>query len=402
MTSHKHQDVQHDGDNTQLDNNVVGQRLLDDIQGKFYVGSTKPEAVQQLVKNGILPEGSTFIDFGAVKTGLTSDQQKLKMLEGQAPADVDGLTKAVTDSTTAQQAAQTKLDAAAAKADPLQARIDGRTKQDEQVKKDFATLCKAMDTDILDKADVASLAFDLNKSQAVRDAGKNLMSTFHDATRPMGRGKIITHYTANDYTGNRAWSGKPYFDQESLDAGFAKHERENAADRKLLVPLASAKNEAKVAKDAADNDLMVKQSAFKNADTQGQNLETEKTKLTERIHEQQKLLTPQGEIEKLGRVVRGGGYYQVAENLLGLKSNSHTDLQEKQLKMLTNLLKEEAKELNGGQLPKYLVKDDQLLKPENLHRVLDKLKRGIQPSQPAEKKVIAPIKKAEEKDIVFE
>lgn len=377
----KHQDVDHGGDKIQQDSNVVGQRLLDDIQGKFYDGNhSKPESVQQLVKSGILPEGSTFLDFGAVKTRLESDKQQLKTLEGQAPLDVATATKAVTDSTAAQKAAKETFDAAAAKADPLQARIDGRIKQDEQVKKDFATLCGAMKTDILDKADVASLAFDLNRPQAVRDAAKNLMGTFYDATRPMGRGKTITHYTANDYTDTRTFSGKPYFDQESLDAGFKKHETQNAADRKLLLPLAHVKEDAKVALNAADADLMNKQTDFKTADDFNQGLEAKKANLAEKIKEEQLIITPVGEIEKLGRVVKGGGYYQVAENLLGLKSHGHSDLQEKQLKMLTNLLKEEAKELNGGQLPKYLVSNDQLLKPDNLHRVLDKLRLAQVPA----------------------
>ncbi len=411
MTNSKPQEAIHNQDRAlapldkaAIDSAMAGQKLLDDIQGKFYGGSAKPEALDKLVKSGVLPEGATFIDFGAVKTRLDVDHEKLKKLESFAPGDVDGAAKLVTDSRTAPKVASDKFDAAAAKADPLQARIDGRIKQDEQVKKDFATLCGALKTDILDKADVASLAFDLNKSQAVRDAAKNLMGTFYDTTRPAGgRGRSTTpvHYTANDYTDSRTWSGKPYFDQESIERGIKKHETLNAADRKLLVPLARAKNQAELGKAAADDDVANKQKHFKDINNYNEKLETEKTKLAEQIKEEQKILTPTADVEKLGRVIKGGGYYQVAENILGLKTNNHTDMEEKQLKILTKLLKEEAQELHGGQLPKYLVKDDQLLKPENIHRVLEKLKRSLPPSPSAEKKA-AVVPKKEEKDIVFE
>jgi hypothetical protein len=387
MTQHTQADA---GDNTKpaaqaTDNTTVQQKLFDDLNGKFFPGNSKQENVATLVKDGILPAGSTVIDMGAVKGHLADDQKKLADLNGKQPTDAAPATKTLGDAQGVQTKAQQDLDAADAKVKPVADRIDARTKQDAQVKADFDTVSKASGKDSVNKEDLTKLSTDQSKTQAVRDAASHLLGTFQDhVTKVGGRGgPHDVHSTTDDYGDKHWYSNNVYLDKNTIAAGAAKHATENAADQKTLAPLAAEQNKAKAAKADADKGVDTAQKGLDTVQKDNKDLADQKTQTTARIKEEQDALTPDGSIDKAGRVVKGGGYYQVAENLLGVSDKGrHTADQEKELKLLTHLLQEEEKALNGGHLPKYLKQNEQLLKPENLQAVMDKLKPAPVEAQP--------------------
>lgn len=99
-----------------------------------------------------------------------------------------------------------------------------------------------------------------------------------------------------------------------------------------------------------------------------------RTALEKRVTDEKAALAPYESINKLGQVTKDGGYYQTAENLLGISDKGgHSQMQEKELKALTQILQDQTKEQNHGKLPDSLAQKDHLLKPENFDHVLEKL-----------------------------
>ena len=375
MTQPQHTDGGDAGRNAAQpsDNAAVSQKLFSDLQGKFFTGSNKPETVDQLVKDGILPAGSTVIDFSTVQGHLKDDQKKLTEVQGQQPTDTTPATKALADATAVQTTTGAALDQANAKAKPIEDRMQARTAEEAQVSKDYATVSGALKNDTVYKKDLTDLVANANTPVDVKAAAQNLLSTFHTAGHTGPRGQRPGE--KSDYAETGGWSGKHYFDKDTLQDAAAKHASENAADQKALEPLAAARDQAKQAKEQADAGVTTAQKGLDTVNGQNKALTDQQTQLEAKVKEEQEVLTPDASADKAGRVVKGGGYYQVAENLLGISDKGHhTAMQEKELRMLTHLLQDEEKQLNGGHLPKYLKQNDQLLRPENLQDVLKKLR----------------------------
>ena len=364
------------------DNAAVSQKLLDDIQGKLMPGSSA-DTVKKLVDDKVLPDGSTVMDFGAVKQHLAGDQKALKDLQDKKPEDTTAATKDVKTATDGQTAAKGAVDTAQGKVDAVQKKIDDRTKEEAEVKKDFATLSKAENKTSFDKDDLTKLAGDDKQPKEVRDAAQNLLNTVHSETHMASAGKggmrkVTTD--ADDYGRTPWYSGTMRIDQKSIDSASAKHQEQNAADKKTMEPLQADLDKAKANKATADTDVKAKQDVLDGLNAKNKGVTDQETKLSGQIKDEQAALTPSGEVDKLGRVVKGGGYYQVAENLLGIDDKGHhTGMQERELKMLTGMLKDEEKRLHGGELPKYLKTNDQLLAPDNLQDMLEKLKAANAP-----------------------
>jgi hypothetical protein len=354
------------------DNTAVQQALHDDLQGKYFPGAAKPENITKLITDGILPAGATVIDMSAVKDHLTADQQKLAELNGKQPTDVAPATKALTDAQGVQTQAQQTLDAAEAKIKPITDKIDARNQQDAQVKADFDTVTKATGDTWERASDLKAIQNDASKPQEVRDAAGRLLATFQD--HPAGTGRGRTNNVTNDY-GKVGVLNPMYLDKDTIEAGIQHHQELNAADQKTLAPLVADRDQAKAAKDTADAGVTTAQKNLDSVNAGNKDLADQKTQTADRIKEEQAALTPDAAADKAGRVVRGGGYYQVAENLLGISDKArHTTMQEKELKLLTKMLQDEERTLNGGHLPKYLKENDVLLKPENIQSVIDRLK----------------------------
>lgn len=374
-----HERVSHPGDrhaSTGADDSQTAGRLLADVQGRWLNGSN-PESVKKLVDSGVLPEGSSVIDFGQVKKHLGDDQKRLDDLN---KVDNSGdKTKAGQELDSAkgvQSEAQKKLDDAQKKVDEVQGRIDKRTQLDQQIPQDYNKVSAALGKETVYASDLKTIVDDKSKPQELRDAAQRMMDTL-DKNRGRSGQKI------GDFADVGTWSGATYFDKSTVNAGLEKHKKENEADGKVLEPLAAARDQAKQGKDAADSTVAAKQQAVDKLGGDDRAREEEKAKLTQQIKDEQDALKPQDGLDKAGRVVSGGGYYQVAEKLLGLDKKGHSIEQERELKMLTKLLQEEARDLNGGRLPMYLKTNDQLLKPENLEHVFDKLRQRLQPAVPA-------------------
>jgi hypothetical protein len=369
---------------------AVREALAKDLGNQFFPGAAKPEAVGKLVQDGILPAGSTVIDMGKVQEKLTADTKTAADLKGQQPADTKDATKGVADATGVQKDAGTKLDAAQGKVDGVQGPIDARNKLDADVKKDFDTLHAATKKDEFNKDDLTKLAADTKQTPEVRAAAAQLVSTFHDkATGKNGS----QHKETDDYGKNVHWfkdASHQYINKDTIADGVKNHQTQNTEDQKKLDPLVKDRDAAKQVKDKADTDVTTAQKGLDTLNTQNKDLADQKTQTDARIKEEQGALTPDASLDKASRVVKGGGYYQVAENMLGISDKGgHSAMQEKELKMLTQLLQNEEKQLNGGHLPKYLKQNDQLLKPENLQHVLDSLQH-TPADTPAPKKAVLP------------
>jgi hypothetical protein len=367
---HVTSDTQHPANDSQ-----TAGRLLEDVQGKWLNGSN-PDSVKKLVDSGILPAGSNIIDFGEVKKHLSEDQKKLEELGKTASVNGADAHKELDAAKGKQADAQKNLDGAQKAVDEVQGRMDKRKQQDGRMQSDFQAVSTALDKETVYKEDLRALVKDASKPQELRDAAQRMLDTVHSSG---GRG----NHDTGDYSDIGWGSGKTYFDKKSIAAGVEKHKKENEADSRALAPLTAKCDEAKSQKVSADAAVVVKQTAVDKIDGDNRTLEDTKAKLAQQIKDEQDALKPQGELDKLGRVVSGGGYYQVAERLLGLDKKGHSQEQERELKLLTRMLQEEAKELNNGHLPPYLKANDQLLKPENLERVLEKIRQATVAAPPA-------------------
>jgi predicted nucleic acid-binding Zn-ribbon protein len=361
------------------DSAATGQKLLDDLGSKFYPGASKPDQVGQLVTDGVLPAGSTVIDFGAVKTHLAADQKALDGIKDQKPADNTQAGKDVTDATGKDTAAGKALDDAKAKAKPLEDQIQARKDEDAKVDKAFGVLTKAGKGDAFSKDDLTKLSTD--KDPAVAAAAKDLLTEFHPAVPGHGPRGSGGKPEQDDYTEGRGFLwGTQKIDKDGIAKTEAQHAAQNTADGKTLAPLEAAKDTAQKAKDSADTDLAAKQKALDTINQGNTALDAQKTQLAQNIKDEQAALTPDGSLDKAGRVVKGGGYYQVAENLLGIDDKKGpTTEQAKELKLLTHLLQEEVKANNGGKLPPYLKQNDPLLTSDGIQDVMDKLKKSLAP-----------------------
>jgi|GEM_PF-938069 len=374
------------------DPNAVGHKLLEDLQTKF-APAAAPEAVQKLVQDGILPEGSTVINFDDLKGQLNTDQRTLHDIQTQQPSDTTDATKAVTDAQATQTAAQTALDTAQGKIDPLEAQIKKRNDLDASVRNAYNTLATGLNQIEIGDGQLRDIANDTTQSQTMRDAANVLLGTIHDET--YGSGKAIAHRNTSDYTDPDfiSFTGGIHFNEATVNRGLQKHADQNTADQTTLTSLTSDRDNAKAALDAAGTDLTAKQQALTAMNDSNTALVTQKQALETRVQDEQAALDtakPNTELDALGRVTKGGGYYQVAEALLGIAEGGHSTQDEKELKMLTRILQSEEKLLNGGKLPKYLKVGDQLLAPENLGRIMSELQASLAPEQPAQTEVAPP------------
>ncbi|MBS1995845.1 MAG: hypothetical protein JSS86_06020 [Cyanobacteria bacterium SZAS LIN-2] len=368
------------------DANAVGRKLLEDLQNKFSPVAS-PETVQKLVQDGILPEGSTVIDFGTLKGQLDTDQRTLRDIQAQQPIDTTDAARALTDAQTAQTAAQKTLDDAQARVTPLEQQIQKRQDQDDKVKNAFNTIATTLNQTEIGNGQLTDIVNNPDSTPELRDAANVLLGTIHDETYGSGRG--LAHRNTSDYSDFDmfSFSGGIHFNWDTVNRGGEKHEAQNNADRATLAPLLTERDSAKAAKDAADNDLTAKQTDLNNLNDQNLALTTQKQTLSERVQDEQAALDSAqapGNLDAAGRVTRGGGYYQVAEALLGIPEGGHSTADEKELKMLTRILQNEERLLNGGKLPKYLKVGDQLLAPENLSRVMQELAATLEPAEPVQ------------------
>ena len=276
-------------------NTATSQKLLDDLQGKFYSGG-KPESVQKLVADGILPAGSTVIDFNQVRTQLTQDKAALDAANGKQPTDTAAATKDVTDAQGAAGTSKKALDDAQAAVDPVQKKIDDRNQQDKNTQADYATVSGALKTDRVYKEDLTKLAADASQPQNIRDAASHLLGTYHDARQQAGRASVTV--SKSDY-GDKSWTGYPYIDKASIDAGVANHQTQNAADQKTLDPLVAARDAAKATNDTANQDLGTKQKTLDDLNQGNKDITDQKTALGARVAEEQAALTPNGDVRQV-------------------------------------------------------------------------------------------------------
>jgi hypothetical protein len=339
------------------DKATTAKNLLADTQGRW-LDKSKPDAVAKLVADGVLPEGSQVIDFGKVSAHLDDDKKALTELDKTPVPLLSTFVAALDADKTKIASAQTDLDSAQAGVDAIQKRIDDRTKQSEQVQKDFDTISKDTKDTYFYASNLKSLSEDSSKSPEVRDAAKRLLDTF----------KSDDGKTPNSEYASTGWRS-PYIDQDSIKNKTDKDAALNKDDTQKLGTATTARDQAKGGVDALKSDMdRIKNDMDKAADTQNS-----KTAIEERIKREEDALKPSSDIARQAKVARGEGYYQVAERLLGLHGKGHTFKQEAEVKMLTRLLQEEERSLNKGRLPKALKQNDELLNPERLAEVFEKM-----------------------------
>ena len=347
------------------DKATTAKHLLDDAQGRW-LNKTNPDAVQKLIKDGVLPAGSSVIDFGSVSSHLAKDKQDLAKLGTDVSIAGANATWIAADKAKLGPA-QDALNGAQASVDTVQKGIDDRTNKDKQVQTDFDTVNKATNTTWFHAADLKSIADDSTKSTDVRGAAQRLYDTF----QKKARGEGSSEFGASGLTGE-------YINQDSITAKVAKDNLANKADTdNKLTPATADRDKAKGIVDGINKDMDNLQKGS-DAATKTQN---DKNALGDRIKEEEDALQPDASMAKLAKVGKGEGYFQVAERLLGLGKKGHTVTQERELKMLTGLLQDEERSLNNGRLPKHLKQNDELLKPESISGVFDKLHKMVAPGE---------------------
>ncbi|HEY9759429.1 MAG TPA: hypothetical protein V6C97_30000 [Oculatellaceae cyanobacterium] len=343
--------------------------LLNDTQGKWLAQGTNGDMVQNLVKQGVLPEGANVIDFGKVKQSYGEDTAKLDQISKQAPADI---TKATGDVKTAQDAdvaAQKRLDVAQKNVDIYAKPIDSDQRYEKQVQGQFESVTKALNKQSVNKDDLQKLVSDENQPQEVRDAAKGLLGTWI----PTSSGRF--HGVRNDYSKDGYT-----IDQKTLDAGKTLHDQWLSTARAKMAGFQPALDAAKAGKADADKNLDSANNALKALNKQNDQLARDQNDMKARVQAEHDAMTPVDKLGDMSKVQKGGGYYQVAEKLLGVDDKHLSSQQAKELKMLTKILQEESKALHNGQMPKYLKQNDVLLQPENIEHVFQRLNEIANPS----------------------
>jgi hypothetical protein len=342
------------------DKATTAKNLLDDAQGRW-LNKTTPEAVQKLVKDGVLPAGSSVIDFGSVSSHLAKDKQDLAKLG--TDVSIAGANDAWITADKAKLApAQDALNGAQASVDTIQKGIDDRTNNDKQVQTDFDTVNKATNTTWFYASNLKSIAGDSTKSSDVRGAAQRL----YDSFQKKARGEGSSEFGASGLTGE-------YIDQNSITAKVDKDNIANKADTDKLTHATADRDKAKGVVDGITKDM---DNLQKGSDAANKT-QNDKNALADRIKEEEDALKPDANMAQLAKVGKGEGYFQVAERLLGLGSKGHSVKEERELKMLTGLLQDKERSLINGRLPKHLKQNDELLKPENISEVFDKLQKMV-------------------------
>lgn len=343
--------------------------LLNDTQGKWLAQGSNGDMVQNLVKQGVLPEGAKVIDFGKVKQSYGEDTAKLDQLSKQTPADT---TKATGDVKTAQDAdvaAQKRLDVAQKNVDIYAKPIDSDLRYEKQVQGQFDSVTKALNKQSVTKDDLQKLVSDESQPQEVRDAAKGLLGTWVPTSSGRFHG-IRNDYSKDGYT----------IDQKTLDAGKTLHDQWLSTARAKMAGFLPALDAAKAGKADADKNLDSANNALKALNKQNDQLAQEQNDMKARVQAEHDALMLNDKLGDMSKVQKGEGYYQVAEKLLGVDDKHVSSQQAKELKMLTKILQEEAKALHSGQMPKYLKQNDVLLQPENIERVFQRLNEIANPS----------------------
>jgi succinate dehydrogenase flavin-adding protein (antitoxin of CptAB toxin-antitoxin module) len=355
-----HPDSTHHADKTDSpeDKAATAKTLLDDAQGRW-LNKTQPEAVAKLIQDGVLPPGTSVIDFGKVAAHLDDDKKALTKLGSDPLPDVSTYAAAIAADKVKLAPAQSDLQTAQGSVDTIQKGMDARTNKNQQVQKDFDTITKDTKSTYFYADDLASLSINKSKSSEVRDAAKRLLDTFHSH----GRGVLNSDYATVGLS-------SPYIDQGSITKKTGHDDLLNKGDADKLATATGARDKAQGAVDGINTDISNLQ---KSTDTTT-NLQNERATVADRIKRQEDALQPDTSIADLGKIGRGDGYYQVAERLLGLHSKGYNRQQESEVQLLKKLLQDEERSLNNGQLPKYLKQNDELLKPERIAAVFDKLK----------------------------
>ena len=367
---HKAPDTTHHGDKThqpEEPQTTTAQNLLNDAQGRW-LDKNQPDAVNKLVQDGVLPEGSKVIDFGKVSGHLDADRKSLDQANAAAPIDTTGASKALDDAKAKLPAAQKALDAAQQAADAIQNRVSGRINSDRQVQNDFDTISKDTKDTYFYASNLKDLAEDKSKSQEVRDAASRLLGTFHK----QGRGGANSEYATTGF-------GAPYIDQGSITSKAQKDNLKNDGDVADFKTKSADRDKAKDVVDGINSDISGKDAELKKQTDANKQAEDSKTQIAERIKREEDALKPNETLADLGKVTKGGGYYQVAERLLGLDHKRHSNAQERELKMMTRMLQDEERKLHGGHLPKSLRQNDALLKPENMAEMLERVRKIANP-----------------------
>ena len=363
-------DPNHHGDKTPHPTEspaTTAQNLLNDAQGRW-LNKGEPDAAAKLIEQGVLPAGANVLDFGKISSHLGEDKKLMDTLNSTTPVDSTAATKALNDAKANLPGAQKNLDAAQKAVDDIQNRIETRVKQDKQVQTDFDTIKKDTKSTYFYASDLKTLSEDNTKSQEVRNAAKRLLDTFHT----QGRGGSNSEFATTGLT-------SPYIDEGSIDKKMQKDILKNNGDIADLTSKTADLTKAKTTVDGVTKDIADKQKGVTEIDEKNKKLEDDKAKTAERIKAEEDALKPDQSLGDLGKVVKGGGYYQVAERLLGLDHKAHSNQQEHELKMLTRMLQDEERKLHNGQLPKHLKQNDQLFKPENMADMLERVRKIANP-----------------------
>ena len=371
---HRPSDNQNQNHAKPEDTTATAQKLYSDVQG-WFAGGNPTDAKTKLIADGILPAGSSVIDFSTVSQQHDKDTKELGDLSNKTAPDTTQAQKDADAAKKAQSDGKTKLDGAQKDVDTVQKRIDDRKALDGQVKKDLDVVSKANGgKDAIYKSELETMAKDSKQPQEVRDAAQRLLNTWQ---KPAG-----SHASASSDYAKGSWmpGWGDYIDKSSVDAGIAKHDKATQADQADLKTKTGARDQLKTQQDGLDTAAKQKQDALDGLKQQGKDLEDRKTALKQHIADEEAALKPASDLEQKGKVVSGGGYYQVAEKLLGVGEKGHSTREEQELKMLTKLLQDEARAEHGGKLPKYLTSGDPLLNPTNVTTVMQKLAAMAHPN----------------------
>jgi len=343
---------------------VVSQKLFADLERNFGGGGPNSGNVDQLVKDGILPKGSDHIDLSAVQAHLTEDRKALTDMNrasaGSEPA-VRDLPRVALAGTPGGKSDETM--------EALHG-IASRNKQDAQVQEDFGTVSGAFGfkSDGFSKKDLERVASgEGNVSQNAQDAAERLLHTFNDeAYQEYSRGGMHTkHHEVSEYaTKGGLFTSGGVLTGDSIDAAVKAHAAQNEEASKKVEGLQANKTKGDSVEPKLDGS-----NPEVNADNPAQ---AKRDQLNNRIKEEEAALKPQpSSVADRGRVVSGGGYYQVAENLLGF-GNKHDATQEKEVTALQHLLQDEVRAENHGTLPT-LKAGQRLVTDEAMQRIFDKI-----------------------------
>src|SRR5262249_17261689 len=156
--------------------------------------------------------------------------------------------------------------------------------------------------------DLTKLAKDDKQPPEVREAAQRVLDTWKKAGP-----RAAAH---SDYA-KEGWLGD-YVNDQSVAAGTAKHEKGLAGDKAALGHKTAQRDKLNEKGKGLDDDVNNKQTAYNKLDQEGKDLEARKKKLGDDIKDAQDALKASPELDKQGRVISGGGYYQVAQKLLGI------------------------------------------------------------------------------------